>query len=224
MQESLLERIARELNDEVTAQRERLKLLEDVQEALARVLGDDEQLAAGLTEVCAPRAPKAPGRKVTEEYARDTLVRLKEVTVSEFAYALSLSKSRARAYLKRFERRKMVEVLVRESDRAHVYCYIDPRTVPPGTPPPSGEVNGVHARTHAHARANPVPGTGQQRRFRKDVQEVIEEAKSLGGMPDLSGAHPSVRMPNGNTVGLPATPSDHRSLDNVRAELKRNSG
>lgn len=162
----LLERIAQELRDEIAEQRARLRRLEDVQDHLARVLEDDGPLTEGLTEVCAPRVEPAPRRKVTEEFARDTLVRLKEVTVGQYADALGLSQTRARAYLKRFERRKMLEVVVRDDARAHLYRYIDPRTAPPGP-----KVNGSHARTRARAKGSPVPGTGRQRRFRKEAQD-----------------------------------------------------
>lgn len=212
----LLERIAQELRDEIAEQRARLRRLEDVQDHLARVLGDDGPLTEGLTEVCAPRVEPAPRRKVTEEFARDTLVRLKEVTVGQYADALGLSQTRARAYLKRFERRKMLEVVVRDDARAHLYRYIDPRTAPPGP-----KVNGSHARTRARAKGSPVPGTGRQRRFRKEVQQVLDEATMLGGVLDTKGDHPRVRMPGGRVVTFPGTPSDHHSLANSRAEIKK---
>lgn len=63
--------------------------------------------------------------------------------------------------------------------------------------------------------------------MRRDVKELVEWAQSLGWKMvdgDNRRAHHMLEHPNGTRVTFPKTPSDWRSLENTRAQIRRASG
>jgi ribosomal protein S25/predicted RNA binding protein YcfA (HicA-like mRNA interferase family) len=87
--------------------------------------------------------------------------------------------------------------------------------VKPADPP---EVTGRGATGNGH---EPVPGTGKQDRATGDVAKLINNIRHQGWtVKRTSGGHYQARKGQ-EVVVLPATPSDHRSLDNARASLRR---
>ena len=57
---------------------------------------------------------------------------------------------------------------------------------------------------------------------RKDVRQLLDGLKPLGWTwaPTGSG-HVKLTAPNGDIVFVPSTPSDWRSMRNVRAQIRR---
>ena len=63
--------------------------------------------------------------------------------------------------------------------------------------------------------------------MRRDVKELVEWAQSLGWKMvdgDNRRPHHMLEHPNGTRVTFPKTPSDWRSLENTRAQIRRASG
>jgi hypothetical protein len=55
-----------------------------------------------------------------------------------------------------------------------------------------------------------------------DMATLVRRLRKLKCKVDGGGSkHYQVRLPNGRTVFMPSTPSDHRSIPNVRAQLRR---
>jgi hypothetical protein len=58
---------------------------------------------------------------------------------------------------------------------------------------------------------------------RRDLKDVIQQARDQGWEVRLTnGGHYCFRAPNGTQVFGASTPSDVRSIANLRARLKRN--
>lgn len=82
------------------------------------------------------------------------------------------------------------------------------------------------AKAAAAERAQAVAGTGKRAGktagLHRDVRALIGELRAAGWMTDHRGIHVKVLDPKGRIVTtLPSTPSDHRSLPNARAKLRR---
>lgn len=57
-----------------------------------------------------------------------------------------------------------------------------------------------------------------------DMKDLIKEYKALGWKVEKGGKHLKFIPPNGGQIVFcPATPSDHRSVKNTRAFLRRAS-
>lgn len=78
-------------------------------------------------------------------------------------------------------------------------------------------------RPGRNGNGGPVAGTGRQGKTDKEVAELVEAVRKAGGSAELNGSgHWKVRDASGHAVGsIPATPSDHRSLKNSQADLRR---
>jgi DNA-binding transcriptional ArsR family regulator len=102
-----------------------------------------------------------------------------------------------------------------------IWAWIKPETTPVNRP----KVAPPEAKLVAFARKSaPVAGTGRAQKARKDVGELLEACTKAGMEIEKAARHWRV-MFGGIVVGtVPATPSDHRSLLNCRAEIQRNSG
>lgn len=60
--------------------------------------------------------------------------------------------------------------------------------------------------------------------MRKDVQKVVDYARSLGYEHTRTTRHIMLCHSSGTRVTLPQTPSDGRSLENALADLRRGAG
>jgi hypothetical protein len=57
----------------------------------------------------------------------------------------------------------------------------------------------------------------------KDIQEVLRVAQEAGGWSGrkLKKGHILLRHDGGGTASVPFTPSDHRAVKNLRAQIRR---
>lgn len=158
--------------------------------------------------------PKPTGQRY-HEVVRDHAVRLGTFTIAEiWAELPELSMAALRRWLA-----KLVEDGVLSVERvgtSNLYAYEDaPNTAP--THRPRGEIDIVPAV----ARRSVVEGSGARRIARREVRELVEAAQAQGADIQLR-KHGYAVVFNGETVtSVPRTPSDHRSLKNVRAKLRR---
>jgi hypothetical protein len=57
---------------------------------------------------------------------------------------------------------------------------------------------------------------------RRDMEDLLEEARGLGFTVERASKHWRLRPPGtGEIIFCPTTPSDHRSVANTRALIKR---
>ena len=71
-------------------------------------------------------------------------------------------------------------------------------------------------------RGKPVAGTRKRRITDPEMRALVDAARKDGCTITSTGSgHIHVKTPDGKTVSLPFTPSDHRSFLNCRAELRR---
>ena len=60
------------------------------------------------------------------------------------------------------------------------------------------------------------------RRVARDFRPLIKAAREQGWRVDATRRHPVLFSPDGRAaVPVPTTPSDHRSLANLRSQLRR---
>lgn len=57
--------------------------------------------------------------------------------------------------------------------------------------------------------------------MKKDLKKIFKALEDQGWRIDRRGKHVKCKPPSGPIVTVPSTPSDHRSLLNSRAQLRR---
>lgn len=150
---------------------------------------------------------------------RDAAVKLGTFDFVDMQTALpDVSEATLRKWLGHFEDKGIFE-----SERVgqrKVYAYVEPEgdnaaRERKATPE-------AIAASDKTARGVAVQGTGRgMGNTRKDVADLLEAVTRAGGQIEKGGSHWKVRK-DGKVIGtVPSTPSDHRSLLNTRAELKR---
>jgi FaeA-like protein len=150
------------------------------------------------------------------EHVRDVAIRLGTFTRAEIVAEIpEVADTTVYRWLSR-----LVEDGILSVERVgvtNVYAYERPET------PDVMAVAEVKApRQHSGARA--VPGTGKSKASRREVADIIRVAKA-GGAEIRPAKHGYLVSVDGEVVGsVPRTPSDHRSLRNAKASLRRNGG
>jgi DNA-binding transcriptional ArsR family regulator len=150
------------------------------------------------------------------EVVRDTAVRLGTFTFAEiWAELPDLAEPSLRRWLNRLVDDGVLSV--ERVGTSNLYAYEDaPNTSP--THKPRGE---IIPTVVPRSRGSVVEGNGARRIARREVRELVEAAQAQGADIRLQ-KHGYAIVVNGETItSVPRTPSDHRSLKNVRAELKR---
>jgi DNA-binding PadR family transcriptional regulator len=151
---------------------------------------------------------------------RDAAVKLGTFDFVDMQTALpDVSEATLRKWLGHFEDKGIFE-----SERVgqrKVYAYVEPEggsaaRERKATP----EALAATLKVPHHGAA--VAGTGRgMGNTRKDVADLLEAATRAGATIEKGGSHWKVRK-DGEVIGtVPSTPSDHRSLLNARAALKR---
>lgn len=211
------------------------KALDRIAAALERLATAAEAHAGVPAPSQRPKAKAKPGRKaerddrvsdVSLRHVRDTVVRSSS-RPSPFGLAwvqeaAGLSSRTTQLAINELVRQGIVKELEREPGERggrprRVFTYHDPRSHAP--------TKGAKRKAaRKHGRSSAVPGTGRtQRATNSDVAQLLAAVTAQGGKAELSGSgHYLIRDASGAKVGnCPATPSDHRALDNVRAKLRR---
>jgi predicted RNA binding protein YcfA (HicA-like mRNA interferase family) len=57
----------------------------------------------------------------------------------------------------------------------------------------------------------------------REVSKLVKEHQRLGWTAEYGGQHIKMRSPTGKMVTISVSPSDHRALLNIRADLRRAS-
>jgi hypothetical protein len=71
-------------------------------------------------------------------------------------------------------------------------------------------------------RRNGIGPSGRKMKITDpEVRKLVREVEAAGGIVEPQAKHYVAILPNGERVAIPTTPSDHRSLPNTRATLRR---
>jgi DNA-binding transcriptional ArsR family regulator len=169
------------------------------------VAGEDEDVDA------------TPTRSRYEELVRDVARELGTFTVQDVLDAADISHATAARWLRAWVDAGALEV--ERVGQANVYAYVRP--LPPLNAPtmrPRSE-----PKPWAPRVGGPVAGAGASARLsRREVRDLVRAAEAQGATMRET-KHGYLLTRDGDVVGhVPKTASDHRSLDNSRAELRRN--
>lgn len=207
---------------QVNARRKLKRLLQEIEELAAdNDLPISEQIEA-IAEAAAP--------KRTEEDPRVVVRRLGSFTVTELAATLGCSRPTAEKVVRQLKGRN----IVRDSGlrRKHhgpgrpapvfEYVTIDSKPVNREKRVPV-EIEAVQQMHAPPKRSRTVRGTGKRRRVTNpEVRELIRIAEANGCRVQPTGSqHFNVYAPSGRIINLPSTPSDHRSILNVRSQMRQ---
>lgn len=181
-----------------------------------------DEFAAALTWA-SPKTAKAPTTKRTKEQWRDVLVkagkREEGFSAPDLAKELDCGvislQTRANELVERGVLTRAVEAQSETKGRPpFVYRWVKPVA---GRQPKQAEKS-------AARRVLPVAGSGRPMKLQKDVSRIVDAVEMAGGSASVRGSgHVLLRL-GGKSVTLPSTPSDHRSLLNARAQVKRELG
>jgi hypothetical protein len=151
------------------------------------------------------------------EVVRDAMVELGRFTAPELAVHLGVTPPTIRPAIEwAIERGIVVEADLQRTGRrgrpARVFVHAP---LPPGprSKPRSPDVMAI-------ARSGSGPSGRKQRGISKEVAAVLAEARAAGATI-RPGAHPKIVMPNGERIIAAGTPSDHRTVRNLRAQIRR---
>lgn len=207
---------------QVNARRKLKRLLHEIHELAAENdLSIDEELAA-IASAAAPTH--------SDEDPRNVVRKLGSFTITELADALGRSRPTAEKIVRELRARNIVrETGLRRKHEgpgrpAPVFEYvtIDAKPVNREKRTPIE----VEAAQQMHAppkRNRAVRGTGKRRRATNpEVRELIRIAEANGCRVQPTGSqHFNVYAPSGKIINLPSTPSDHRSILNVRSQMRQ---
>lgn len=160
-----------------------------------------------------PDEPQPLGER-WHERVRDVAIELETFTLAEIVEAMpELSGSTVQRWVKRLVHDGILTC--ERVGKANVYAYErEAPALAPARPREATEVRNGNG-------SSPVAGTGRSKRQRADVAEVIRFAKAAGAeiKPQKHGY--AVVVEGAVVTSIPKTPSDHRSLKNARASLRR---
>ena len=193
----------------------------------ARTIAETEGLSDHVTVFERMVADTRPVRSDVDP--RVLARRLGSFTMSEWQESLGVSLPTARKVLTELAERG----IVRDSG-------LRQKHEGPGRPAPVFEVVPINAPNRPRvkrvppevevrqtfkprAAGAPVAGSGSGKRVvNSEVRSLVTKARTFGCRIEDKGAHIHVFPPKGGQmVVLPSTPSDHRALLNVRAEMRR---
>lgn len=165
-----------------------------------------------------PPVPKR-GYKRQESY-RDWAVRQRyPFTQQDMADAFGKEKSTVRYQLEKLLKRETIVDMGKRRQGNKLYRYDKPTD--PGAAAKADLARGPEA---ARGQVSAVPGTGKPMRIaNKEVATLLKACASLGAVYSKDGreGHYKITM-GGKRIGtVPSTPSDHRSLANTRAQLRK---
>lgn len=189
--------------------------LAEIDKQVAELLNERERIVTALDALAGSSPIKVNGR-VTQEEARAWARERGSSwwTVSELAENFGVPTSTARGHIRQMAQAGVIEARGKTSDRAFRYAP------PPNNAPderPRGEEQVV-----ATVPRGPAPTGKRPRAARKDVEALLSEAENAGAAISRAGSgHFKIKTREGKTMTVPSTPSDHRSLDNARAQMRR---
>jgi len=205
---------------QTNARRKFKRLLREVQDLAEEYgLDIDEQIAA---------ISEAASLQASEQDPRIVVRKLGPFTVTELADALGRSRPTADKIVRELKGREIIrDTGLRRKHHgpgrpAPVFEY-----VPVDAKPVNREKRvpvEVEAVKHMHTpKRDAVHGTGKRRRATNpEVRELIRIAEANGcRVKPTGGQHFNVYTPSGQIINLPSTPSDHRSILNVRSQMKK---
>lgn len=174
-------------------------------------------LNRGTRYWAADKAPEFPDPFGTRwhERVRDEAIKLRTFTIAELAEKLpELSDATLRRWCA-----QLVADGSFECERVgvtNVYAYLEPATP---SPLPDGR-EWANGKSHSGVRA--VSGTGNRRRAgRREVRELLDAAERQGATIREQKHGYAIELDGEVIDSIPKTASDHRSLKNVRASLRR---
>lgn len=159
-----------------------------------------------------PDDPRPFGER-WHEHVRDVAIELGTFTMAEIAARIpEVSEVTVRRWVAR-----LVEDGIFTCERvgkANLYAYERdaPARAPARTREPEPERGG---------RDRAVAGTGRSKSKRRDVDEILRVAKAAGAEIKAQKHGYAVVVDGAIVTSIPRTPSDHRSLKNARASLRR---
>lgn len=204
---------------------------EDLQQELGARLRERQQLTdrldeldqdiAALERALTDGPKRGKGHRIPLPEAIRAARTLAEFSVPELAKHLRCSPTAAQRLIDRMTEREIIEFsrvrALGVGRPARIYSYVPPPAT--STPQTASSPGAEHGRRFR--RAAPAPAATRPRAGDREVDKLVGAAHSQGFAISRTGSGHLRLSKGGESVVVPSTPSDHRSVKNARAALRR---